>query len=211
MIALLRRFLNRLLGRAALAIERQEDPERRLSEFVAELGRRITELQRAVAAALADETRLRLAREQAAAAADEWAGRALRARESGDEALAAEAEARQREAQAKATAFGATWETQRAATARLRGSLEQARAKVAEAKRQYNLLVARHRSAVTTRQLAQDLSLEAPGSPMREMQRIEQRILALEAANGAEPASAGELDARFEELEREQAGKRTKN
>ena len=107
-----------------------------------ETNKQISELQRAVAAAMVDEKRLKLQLDDLIAKADSWEKKAMLALEKGDEPLAKEALLRKEEATASARTILKDWETQRDATVKLKKSLGKAKKDVEDARRKYNLLVA---------------------------------------------------------------------
>jgi phage shock protein A len=187
------------------------DPERQLSSFVGDLDREIERLQRAVAAAMADEKRLKMQIEDLLGKAGDWERRAILALEEQNETLARQALAAKEQCELESLALQKAWEAQRGATEQLKASLRSARARVSEAKTKYTLLLAQYRSATTKARLQQTLSTQAVNSPMQVMERLSDRIRLLEAQTEAaaeleDGGSTGDLDATFAELERRKRG-----
>jgi len=182
-----------------------------LAAFVDELNREVESLHRAVAAAIADEKRLKMQIEDFLARAADWESRAVLALGDGNEELAREALLKKDECEAQSLALHAGWESQKAATEKLKASLQAARLRVGEARTKYTLLLAQYRSATTKQKLAQTLSTTRPDSPMQLMERLTDRIRLIEAQAEADlelgtAEVASDLDAKFLALERRTKG-----
>ncbi len=200
------RFVNLLRGKTEAFLDSAENPETQLSRFAGELNREVEGLHRAVAAAIADEKRLRMEIEDHLVRATEWENRAVLALKDGDEALARQALIEKEQCEARSLAMQKAWESQQAATDKLKGALQTARARVNEAKSKYTLLVAQYRSAATTRKMQQTLSSAPDSAPVQMMERLADRIRLLEAQTEADAELNGganvDLEGRFAELER---------
>lgn len=197
-------------GKTESMLEQLENPEEQLSAFVCELNDQLQRLQKAVARAVADEKRLKMEFEDHLMHASEWEKRAVLALGAGNEDLAKQALAKKEEHEARSLNLQKTWETQQAATQKLKASLQSTKEKIDEAKRKYTLMVAQYRTAATTKRVHESLSPVAPESPMAMMDRLGERIRTIEAEteaivelSGADDAG---LEAKFAELERSKRG-----
>ncbi len=206
-----RRFSLIVRGKTEKLLDRLEDPEEQLAVFVNELNAQMRDLQKAVARALADEKRLKMEIEDLMAQAAEWEKRAVLAVESGDDGLAREALLKKDELEARSLVLQKSWEEQKAATGKLKQSLRASKDRVAEAKRKYTLLLARYRSAETTKKVHESLSVRSDDSPMELMDKLSERIRVIEAETEAALEMGGEtvdadLEARFATLEKAKRG-----
>jgi phage shock protein A len=144
--------------------------------------------------------------------ANEWESRALLALdENNDEALAREALAKKDECEAQALALQKRWETQKAATEALKVSLQRAKERVSEARRQHTLLIAQYKSAQTKQRIHESLSAPSGESPMMLMDRLAERIRRIEAETDANLELNGEvvdhdLEDRFVAIEQRRRG-----
>ncbi len=119
----LKRFWYVLRGKTNRILNRMENPEEQLSVFVSELNTQVQDLQRSVAAAIADEKRLRIQIDGLLAQAEDWEKRAVLALEAGDESLAKEALVRKEACESDSLGLQTSWESQNDATLRLLLSL----------------------------------------------------------------------------------------
>ena len=204
------RFWNILRGKTDALLDQIENPDEQLSLFVRELEREIEKLHGAVSSAIADEKRLKMEIEDNLSRASEWESRATLALQDGKDDLAREALLKKDECEARALALQQGWEKQKAATEKLKTSLQAARVRVAEAKSKYTVLLAQYRSAKTNRKLQQTLSTTGQGSAMEFVERLNDKIRTIEAQTEADQEVDGgpvtDLDAKFMELERRAKG-----
>ncbi len=185
----------------------EEDPQAQLAELVEELDGQIVDLRKAVAVPMAHEKRLRLQIEERLAKAGEWEQRAILALRDGDEELAKQALLKKAELEERTRELHAEWERQKAEAVKLQESLRRTRQRVDEAKRQSAIMVARHRSMVAQKKVA-DITVD---STEQVMARLNNKILELEAETGASLELSGEslgddLEMKFRDLERKQKG-----
>ena len=207
------RFVSILKGKLGRTLDDLEDPEEQLALVVEELNDQVSELRKAVAIPMAQEKRLKLDIEERLAKADEWNQRAILALDQGDEDLARQALIKKEELEESAVVLQGDWETQRAAADRLKADLEAARRRVSEAKSSFALIVARHKSALAKKSIADRTSAGAEDSAAQLMERLNEKILRIEAETEAQLEMSGEslgddLEAKFLELEREKKGDR---
>ncbi len=210
-MGIFRRIVNFLRGKTNAALDRLEKPEEQLSVFVEELNESVLKLHKAVAGAVADEKKLRLQLDEGVRVAEEWERKAVMALESGDEPLAKEALLKQEDCNTRTQQLNQAWETQKKATTQLKESLSTAKHKVEDAKRQYTLLLARYRTVETKQKITQTLSSGFDHSPLQYIDKLNDKILKLEAETEANMELIGGVDPvdtenRFIALERQARG-----
>src|SRR5690606_31192748 len=128
-------------------ISSAEDPEKMLTQIIVDMRNQLAKAKQQVAAAIADEKRLRDQADSEFRMADDWEKRAMMAVQQGRDDLATQALMRQQEHLEHAQSLATTWETHRHETEALKQSLRDLNDKIEEAKRKKNLLLARQRRA----------------------------------------------------------------
>jgi phage shock protein A len=171
-----------------------EDPSEELAVFVDELNGQMAGLDKAVAAALADERRLRMDIEDHLAQANEWEGRAVLALEAGDEALAQEALLKKEEHEARSLSLQKAWKGQQAATAKLKGVLQASRQRLSEAEHTYARLLSEDKSAGRITPEGDTLPAGTSDSPQTLMHMLSEKIRKIEAETEAATERSGEND-----------------
>ena len=206
----IRRIWNILRGKTDSILTSLEDPEEQLSVFVSELSGQIQDMQRSVTGAIADEKRLQKQIEALGTKSTDWETRAIGALEAGDEELAKSALMKQQECDTEASSLRDSWSAQKQAVAQLKDSLRLAKMRMEEARRKYNLLLAKYRSAQTKQKIHQVLIASAPDSPMQIMEALEEKVRYLEAETEAqlelEPGTSPDLEAQFLRIDQKQRG-----
>jgi len=211
MAGLFKRFWAAMRGKTNKVLDKMEKPEEQLSVFLEDLNRSVIKMQSSVAAAVVDEKKLKLQLDKLITSSQDWEKKAVLALNSGDENLAREALVRKEDLEKEAGIVRTSWETQEKSTGQLKLNLTSAKGKVDQAKRDYNLLLARYRSAEAKQQMTRTLSTRLDESPMQYLEKLNDKILQLEAETEAEEEMGGEtgglsLDAKFEKLEKSQRG-----
>lgn len=205
-----KRVMNVLRGKSNTVLEKLEKPEEQLTVFIEDLNRQMAALQKAVAAAMADEKRLKMQLDDLHEKAQNWEKKAIMALKGGDEGLAREALLQKEEYEAQVPPIREAWDVQKDATLKLRQSLSVAKGKVEEAKRKYTLLVARYKTAEANKNLTEKLSPQANSTTMQMMDRLNDRILRIESETEASMDLMGndatDLEARFAQLEKKARG-----
>ena len=128
-------------------ISKAEEPEKLLEQSILDMRSSLAKAKQQVAAAIADEKRLRDQADQEFKQAGEWEQRAMLAIQQNRDDLARQALMRQQEHAEHATALQRTWESHSAETEKLKSLLRDLNDKIEEAKRKKNLLLARARRA----------------------------------------------------------------
>ena len=134
-------------------ISRAEDPEKMLNQIIIDMRDQLAKAKREVAAAIADERKLKAQLDDEAKQARDWEHRAMLAVKEGRDDLAKQALIRQQEHAERAQVIQQTWQEQAGETESLKGSLRQLNDKIEEAKRKRNLLIAKQKRAQAQRRL----------------------------------------------------------
>ena len=139
-------------------ISRSENPEKMLNQIILDMRDQLAKAKREVAAAIADERKLRASLDAEVKEVRQWEHRAVLAVKEGRDDLAKQALVRQQEHKERASTFDETWRTQAAEMEKLKGSLRQLNDKIEEAKRKRNLLVAKQRRAQAQRRIHETMA-----------------------------------------------------
>jgi phage shock protein A len=197
---LIRSNINDLIARA-------ENPEKMLNQIIIDMREQLTKAKQEVAVAIADERKLKAQAEDEARQSQEWERRAMLAvRESRDD-LARQALMRQQEFGQRAQSLYETWQRQAEETERLKDSLRQLNAKIEEARRKKNLLIAKQKRAEAQRRIHETMAGLSDRSAFEAFDRMADRIeqnerLALASAEVTEELSTGDqLEREFKSLE----------
>jgi phage shock protein A len=191
----IRANLNSLVGQA-------EDPEKILEQTVLDMQEDLIQLRQAVAQAIATQKRTERQCSQAQSTAEEWYRRAQLALEKGDDHLAREALTRRKSYQETADSMKGQLEQQSTVVTKLKQNMLTLESKISEAKTKKDLYVARARSAKASQQLNDMLGRVGTGSAMSAFERMEEKVLQLEAQSEAiAELGADDLEKRFASLE----------
>ena len=166
---LLRSNINDLISSA-------ENPEKMLNQILVDMRSQLAKAKQQVAAAIADEKRLRDQADAERRQADDWEKRAMLAVQEGRDDLAKQALVRQGEHSQHAEQLELTWQAHQAETEKLKASLRDLNDKIEEAKRKKNLLVARQRRAQAQKRIAETMSSMSEKSAFEAFARMEERI-----------------------------------
>jgi phage shock protein A len=192
-------------------ISRSENPEKMLNQIIVDMRDQLAKAKQQVAAAIADEKRLRDQAEAEFKQSEDWEKRAMLAIQEGRDDLAKQALLRQQEHLSHAQQLQATWEAHRAETENLKNSLRDLNDKIEEAKRKKNLLLARQRRAEAQQRIAQTMGSLDEKSAFEAFARMEERIEQNERQLKAtveinEEFSGDALANQFKQLERGAGG-----
>ena len=187
-------------------INRAEDPEKMLNQIILDMRDQLAKAKREVAAAIADEHKLRGQLEDEFKQAKDWENRAMLAVKEGRDDLAKQALMRHQEHAERAKQLDETWRAQSAETEKLRGSLRQLNEKIEEAKRKRNLLIAKQKRAQAQRKIHETMSglsdtsaFEAFNRMADKIEESERKSLAAAAIN--EDLTGDSLEDQFKQLE----------
>jgi len=187
-------------------INRAENPEKMLNQIILDMRDQLAKAKREVAAAIADERKLRGQLDDEVKQSREWEKRAMLAVRQGRDDLAKQALVRQQEHAERASALDQTWRTQSAETEKLKGSLRQLNDKIEEAKRKRNLLIAKQKRAQAQRRIHETMSGLSDTSAFEAFNRMADKIdeeerRSMAHAEVAEALAGDTLETEFLRLE----------
>jgi phage shock protein A len=157
-------------------ISRAENPEKMLNQIILDMRDQLAKAKREVAAAIADERKLKAQLDDEVKQARDWEHRAMLAVKEGRDDLAKQALVRQQEHAQRAQAIQQTWQSQAAETEKLKGSLRQLNDKIEEAKRKRNLLIAKQKRAQAQRRIHETMSGLSDTSAFEAFNRMADKI-----------------------------------
>ena len=157
-------------------ISRAENPEKMLNQIILDMRDQLAKAKREVAAAIADERKLKAQLEDEVKQSRDWEHRAMLAVKEGRDDLAKQALMRQQEHAERATMLQQTWQAQAAETEKLKGSLRQLNDKIEEAKRKRNLLIAKQKRAQAQRRIHETMSGLSDTSAFEAFNRMADKI-----------------------------------
>ncbi|MCH7934489.1 MAG: PspA/IM30 family protein [Gemmatimonadetes bacterium] len=187
-------------------ISRAENPEKMLNQIILDMRDQLAKAKREVAAAIADERKLRASLDSEVKQMRQWEHRAMLAVKEGRDDLAKQALLRQQEHAERAGSLDGTWKSQAAETEKLKNSLRQLNDKIEEAKRKRNLLVAKQRRAQAQRRIHETMSGLSNTSAFEAFNRMAEKIEEQERESLAhqevtEALGPGTLEEDFKALE----------
>ena len=174
-------------------ISNSEDPEKILNQLLIDMREQFIAAKKQVAIAIADEKRLHAKQKASVKAAAGWEKKAMLALSKGNEELAREALQRKQDADEEAAGWLKQWQAQKAATEKLRASLHQLNAKIGEAKRKKDLLIARAKRAEAQKTIQQTMGGLNDNSAFDAFSRMTEKVEQSEAEAEASEDLAGEL------------------
>src|SRR5581483_11871348 len=180
---LIRANINDLLDRA-------EDPEKMIKQLLQDMENQLIQVKTQVAAAIADEQRLKERWELNQQQADEWQRKAELAVQKGQDDLAKEALARRNTFQQTAAGFKEQYEEQAKQVEQLKDALDKLEAKIQEARTKKDLLIARSRRAQAEQQIHETMARADTTNVTGGFERMEEKIRMQEARAKA----LGDLD-----------------
>ncbi|RMH12191.1 MAG: PspA/IM30 family protein, partial [Gemmatimonadetes bacterium] len=157
-------------------ISRAENPEKMLNQIILDMRDQLAKAKREVAAAIADERKLRSQLDDEIKQARQWEHRAMLAVKEGRDDLAKQALIRQQEHAERAAHLDETWRAQAAETEKLKASLRQLNDKIEEAKRKRNLLIAKQKRAQAQKRIHDTMSGLSDTSAFEAFNRMAEKI-----------------------------------
>jgi phage shock protein A len=140
-------------------ISSAENPEKMLNQIIVDMRDQLIKAKQQVAAAIADEKRLRDQADAEYKQSADWEQKAMLAIQQGRDDLAKQALVRQSEHGVHAQQLEATWQTHQLETEKLKNALRDLNDKIEEAKRKNNLLLARQRRAQAHKRIQETMSV----------------------------------------------------
>jgi phage shock protein A len=157
-------------------ISKAENPEKMLDQIVVDMRNQLARAKQQVAAAIADEKRLKDQAEGEYKAAQDWEAKAMLAVKEGRDDLAKQALVRHSEHLEHASALETTWQSHQMETEKLKNSLRDLNDKIEEAKRKKNLLLAPQRRAQAQQKISETMSSMSEKSAFEAFARMEEKI-----------------------------------
>ncbi len=196
---LLRSNINDLISKA-------ENPEKMLNQVILDMREQLARAKREVAAAIADERRLKAQLDDELKQTRDWEQRAILAVREGRDDLAKQALIRQQEHAQRAQMLEQTWRSQAQETEKLKVSLRQLNDKIEEAKRKRNLLIAKQKRAQAQKRIHETMAGLSDTSAFETFNRMAERIeeeerRALAQAELTEALTGDTLEKEFLRLE----------
>jgi len=192
-------------------ISKAEDPEKMLNQLIMDMNEQLLEAKKQVALSIADEKKLERQALENKAQGEDWEKKAMLAVKASKDDLAKEALVRKQEYDGYAASFQKEYESQHASVEQLKDALRQLQAKIEEASRKKNLLIARAKRAEAQKQIQQTMGSLSAGSSFDTFDRMAQKVDQIEAEAEAmkelgEVTADQKLEDKFKELESSGAG-----
>jgi phage shock protein A len=183
-------------------VSKAEDPEKILEQSIIDMQEDLVQMRQAVAKAIAAQNRMQQQYNQAQTEADKWVQRAQLALQKGDENLAREALSRKKVQAETATSLKGQLDQQTTMVDGLKRNLMALEGKISEAKTKKDMLKARASAAKANEQLQSTISSMNTGSAMAAFERMEEKVLEMEARSQAAAELGGvTLENQFAALE----------
>lgn len=183
-------------------VSKAEDPEKILEQAIIDMQEDILQLRQAVAAAIASQKKTEAQYNQNNTEATNWHQRAQLALQKGDENLARLALERKKSFADTAASLKQQLDQQTVQVDTLKRNLIAIEGKISEAKTKKNMLKARAQAAKVQEQLSNTVSSMNTNSAMAAFERMEEKVLELEARSQASFELGGnDLESQFAQLE----------
>ena len=183
-------------------VSKAEDPEKILEQTIIDMQEDLVQMRQAVASAIASQKRTQQQYNQAQTEANNWQQRAQLALQKGDENLAREALVRKKTNTETSTALKTQLDQQTTMVDTLKRNLIALEGKISEAKTKKDMLKARASAAKANEQLQNVVGNMSTGSAMAAFERMEEKVLQMEARSQAAAELAGaDLESQFAMLE----------
>ncbi|MGA7937346.1 MAG: PspA/IM30 family protein [Kovacikia sp.] len=183
-------------------VSKAEDPEKILEQALVDMQEDMVQMRQAVAGAIASQKRTQQQLNQAQTESNNWQQRAQLALQKGDENLAREALLRKKTFTENAATLKAQLDQQTTSVDALKKNLIALEGKISEAKTKKDMLKARASAAKANEQLQNTVASMNTGSAMAAFERMEDKVLQMEARSQATAELAGaDLESQFALLE----------
>jgi phage shock protein A len=185
-------------------LDRAEDPEKMIKQLLQDMENQLIQVKTQVAAAIADEQRLKERWQQNQQLADEWQRKAELAVQKGADDLAKEALSRRNAYQETAVGFKQQYEDQAQQVEQLKDALDKLESKIQEARTKQDLLIARSRRADAERKIHDTMARVDTTGVMGGFERMEEKVRTKEArAKASADLDRDTVDERFKQLEQQ--------
>lgn len=183
-------------------VSKAEDPEKILEQAIIDMQEDLVQLRQAVARAIATQKRTEQQYNKNQTEANNWHQRAQLAVQKGDENLAREALQRKKSLTETAATLKTQLDQQVTQVDSLKRNLIALESKISEAKTKKDMLKSRAAAAKANEQLQSTVSRLGTGSAMGAFERMEDKVLEMEARSQAAYELAGnDLEQQFVKLE----------
>jgi phage shock protein A len=184
-------------------LDKAEDPEKMIKQYLIDMHNQLIQVKTQVAAAMADEQKLYQRYMEAQNQADDWQHKAELAVQKGEDDLAKQALQRRNTFQETADGFKAQYDEQKKEVEILKDSLSKLEAKIQEAETKKDLLLARARVADTQQMVASTTDKLHDQSAFQGFERMEDKVRQKEAmATASTQLDHDPLEDKFAELEK---------
>jgi phage shock protein A len=183
-------------------LDKVEDPEKVLQQIVIDMQQDLREAKLQVAAAIRDQKKLETRYLETVAMAEKWQKQAISAVEAGNDGTAKEALRRKKTAEQLARNYKEQLDEQSESVQSLRTSLAALQAKLDEARRKKDLLIARQKRIEAQRTISKSMNGISKSSALATLEKMESKVKEDEIhAEAMAEIEADDLEARFAELE----------
>ncbi|MGB9595826.1 MAG: PspA/IM30 family protein [Candidatus Poribacteria bacterium] len=192
---LIRSNINDLLDRA-------EDPEKILQQLITDMQQDLREAKIQVASAIREQKKLESLYQEHLTMADVWEKRAISAIKEQNDYLAKEALKRKRDCEQLAKEYKTQLDDQAKSVQSLKTGLAELEAKLSDAKRKKDLLVARQKRAQAQKTISQTMNGISRSGAFSALERIEKKVRDAEfEAQALDELKKDSLEAKFASLE----------
>ena len=183
-------------------VSKAEDPEKILDQAIIDMQEDLVQLRQAVARAIATQKRTEQQYNKNQSEANNWQSRAQLALQKGDENLAREALVRKKANADTAATLKEQLDAQTSQVDTLKRNLIALESKISEAKTKKDMLKARAAAAQANEQLQSTVGRLGTGSAMSAFERMEDKVLEMEArSKAANELTGSNLEEQFKLLE----------
>ena len=183
-------------------LDKVEDPERVLQQIVMDMQQDLKEAKQQVVAAIRDQRKLETKYQETLAMVDRCEKQAVAAVEAGNDGLAKEALKRKRTAQQLAQNYKGQLDEQSESVQSLKTSLTALQAKIEEARRRKDLLIARQKRVEAQKTISRTMGGMSNSSALAALEKMEGRVRSAEVqAEAMAEIEADDLEAKFAALE----------
>ena len=183
-------------------LDRAEDPEKMLQQIMVDMQQDLREAKLHVASAIRDQKKLETRYHDNLEMSDKWERRAIAAVEEGNDTLAKEALRRKKSFEQLAEGYKEQLKEQSESVQFLKTSLSSLEAKIEEARRRKDLLIARQKRAQAQKSISETMSGISKSNALAALERMEGRVKASEIhAEAIAEIESNSLQSKFAELE----------
>ncbi len=185
-------------------IDKAEDPEKIAKQVIHDLEEALRQASTGVAASITEEKKLKSLIDEVTDESERWEKRAIAAVEKGEDELAMEALKRKAGFDEDLARYTESHTVQAEQVKMLKESLRLLEAKIEDAKRRRDALIARSKSAEAQKKIAETMSKASKLNPLDALDRMEDKVNLVEAqAQAYSELKQDRLEDKFAELDKE--------